>query len=693
MSTTEHQAKQAASRTQRGEDFAQVLERRISRRTFIKGSAITTAGVAATSALGQAAIANAAPLKRPAGFTAIEQPPITSDEIIVPDGYTAEVLIRWGDPILEGAPEFDYENQTVAAQEQQFGYNNDMLAFFPLPQGEESSDNGILVVNHEYPNVDLMFPDYDFEAPTEEQINIGIACQGMSMVEIERGADGKWSIVPDSQYNRRITSATEMDITGPAAGHDLMKTSADSTGTKVAGTLNNCAGGWTPWGTYLGAEENFHQYFANAADVTDEKVKEIHARYGVPEETSELKWETVHDRYDVSKEPNEPFRHGWLVEVDPYNPTSVAKKRTALGRFRHEAGTTVVAPDGRLVCYTGDDARFEYMYKFVTEGTYDPGNREANMDLLDAGTLYVARFNDDGTGEWLPMVFGEGPLTEDNGFESQADLLINTRTAGDELGATPMDRPEDAEVNPMNNKLYIMLTNNTKREAGDTNAANPRPENTYGHVIELTEDGDDFAATEFTWEILLLCGPTDDDSTDYAGYDKTKVSPISCPDNCTFDNQGNLWIATDGQPKTIDTSDALHMVPVEGAERGHAQQFLANVAGAETCGPLFTPDNTTLFIAVQHPGEGGTPDEPVSVWPDGQFPPRPSVVAIQANDGSPIGGAGGDTAEATDDETLPASGLGLQTPGVWVAAAGLAAAGVGAFLRRRSALQNGGDSE
>ncbi len=573
------------------------------------------------------------------GFEAIE--PGTSDEIILPDGYSAAVLLRWGDPLTADAPEFDVQNQTAAAQAQQFGYNCDMVAFFPLPQGSDSSDSGILAVSHEYTNPDLMFEDYDFEAgPTKDQVDVELAAHGISIVEIKRGDDGTWTTDPASRYNRRLMAqGSPMTITGPVAGHDLLKTSADETGTLVDGTMNNCAGGKTPWGTFASAEENWHQYFSNLGQLADDDpVKAIHQRYGVPEEVSELQWGNHYDRFDVTKEPNEPFRFGWIVEVDPYDAASTPKKRTALGRFRHEAATFVVAPDNRVVAYSGDDERFEYVYKFVTEGTFDPDNRAANMDLLDAGTLYVAKFNDDGSGEWMPLVFGEGPLTEENGFTSQADVLIKTRLAADALEATRMDRPEDIETNPVNKKVYIMLTNNNKREAGDTNAANPRAENTTGHVIELTEKDDDHTATSFSWEILLLCGdPASDDSAYFADFDTKKVSKIACPDNCVFDNAGNLWIATDGQSNSININDGLFICPVEGPERGYVRQFFSSVAGSEVCGPEFTPDNTTLFLAIQHPGEGGTFAEPVSTWPDGQVPPRPSVITIQADDGRVIG--------------------------------------------------------
>jgi Predicted phosphatase len=317
-------------------------------------------------------------------------------------------------------------------------------------------------------------------------------------------------------------------------------------------------------------------------------------------------------------------------------------KRTWLGRFRHEAQTFAVTPSGRVAVYTGDDARFEYVYKFVTNGTYKPGDRQANMRLMDDGMLYVAKFNDDGTGEWLPLEFGKGPLTEANGFTSQGDVLIKTRQAADALGATKMDRPEDIEPNPVNQKVYMVMTNNTdrgKEGKPGPDAANPRAENKFGHIIEVTEDGNDYAATTFTWEIFMLCGDPEDDSTFFAGFDKSKVSPIATPDNITFDLKGNLWIATDGQPGTLKLNDGLFAVPVEGPGRGHLQQFFASVAGSEVCGPEFTPDNKSLFLAIQHPGEGGTFEEPVSNWPDGTQPVKPSVIAIRANNGGVIGQA------------------------------------------------------
>lgn len=659
----------------KGETFAEIIQRRLSRRAFLRGSATTSTLVVAAGAV--AACAPSAPATAPTsapagdatsapsgaatsaptgdaaasklGFTPIEPRPNTENDIAVPAGYQAAVLLRWGDPLTPDAPEFDPENQTPAAQAQQFGYNCDYVGFLPLPQGSTASDTGLLVVNHEYTNPELMFPGYlDLTNPDEPKINTSqqivdteIEAHGIGIVEIGRDANGQWSYNRASQYNRRLTGTTPMAISGPAADHEWLKTSADPTGQDIRGTLNNCAAGRTPWGTVVSAEENFHQYFANLANLPDDDPrKEVHDRYGIPDEASERLWENFHDRFDAAKEPNESFRFGWPVEIDPYDPNMTPVKRTWLGRFRHEAQTFVVTPSGKVAVYTGDDARFEYVYKFVTNGTYNPDDRQANMSLLDDGMLYVAKFNDDGTGEWMPLEFGTGPLTEENGFTSQGDVLIKTRLAADALGATKMDRPEDIETNPVNNKVYIALTNNTNRAKDDNpsiDAANPRPENKFGHVLELTEAGDDHAATTFTWEIFLLCGDPEDETTFFAEFDKTQVSPISCPDNVAFDVVGNLWIATDGQPGTLELNDGLFAVPVEGPERGYLRQFFSSVAGSEVCGPEFTPDNTSLFLAIQHPGEGGTYDEPINAWPDGSGPPRPSVLVVQAESGGIVG--------------------------------------------------------
>lgn len=671
-----------------GETFQDIMQRRISRRTMLKGTAMASAVViTAQQAAKGATPASAQTSAYTLGFDVVEPQPADSNEIVVPSNYSVQTLLRWGDPITADAPEFDPENQSEEAQAQQFGYNCDFVGFLPMEPGSDQSDAGLLFVNHEYTNPELMFPGYNIENPdpTQEQVDVELAAHGISVVEIARNEDGAWVPNLSSGMNRRYTAKSPMLLSGPALGHEWLVTSEDDTGENVLGTLNNCAGGKTPWGTVVTAEENFHQYFANAGLLPDDDPrKAVHERYGIPAEASERRWENYYTRFDVSQEPNEPFRFGWPVEIDPYNPEMTPVKRTSIGRFRHEAQTFAVAPSGQVAVYSGDDARFEYIYKFVTEGTYNPDDRTANMGLLDEGILYVAKFNEDGSGEWLPLVFGEGPLTEENGFTSQADVLVKTRLAGDALGATKMDRPEDMEPNPVNNKIYIALTNNTRREEDQIDAMNPRPENAYGHVIELTEDGDDFAATTFSWEIFLLCGDPEDESTYFADFPADQVSPIANPDNVAFDNLGNLWISTDGQPRTLEYNDALFAVPVEGENRGFVQQFFSSVQGSEVCGPEFTPDNTGLFLAIQHPGDGGTYDEPTTSWPGESGPPRPSVIVVTANDGGPIGAM---PAAAQEEGELPATGGNNPLP--WAAAAGAAAAAAGAaFLHRRNKLAN-----
>ncbi|MGH2584087.1 MAG: PhoX family protein, partial [Dehalococcoidia bacterium] len=346
-----------------------------------------------------AAAAQETPAAPAAGALTFEQIQLGEEDMIaVPVGYASSVLIRWGDPLFADSPAFDPQQQTPEAQARQFGYNNDYIGFLPLPAGSSGADRALLAVNHEYTNPELMFAGYDDESPTHQQVDTELAAHGLSVVEIARQG-GQWSVVVGSPQNRRITGETPIQITGPAAGHALLQTSEDPSGTRVRGTLNNCSAGKTPWGTILTCEENFNQYFANMNMMPDgDPRKAAHRRYGLTAEASERKWETFHRRFDLAQEPNEPFRFGWAVEVDPYDASSTPKKRTALGRFKHEATTFMVGPDGRVGVYMGDDERFDYVYKFVTARPMSRTDRTANADLLDSGTLYAATFNDDGTG-------------------------------------------------------------------------------------------------------------------------------------------------------------------------------------------------------------------------------------------------------------------------------------------------------
>jgi hypothetical protein len=575
---------------------------------------------------------------RAAGTTGLTFTPIglsSEDRVAQAPGYTSRVLIRWGDPLFRDSNAFSFERMDAASQAMSFGYNCDYVGY--LPKGP---DWGLLVVNHEYTNPDLMFEGYSASSPTGEQVATELAAHGLTVVAIERHRTLGWRYVIGAWHNRRITATSSIMMSGPAAGHPLLRTSEDPGGYRVAGTLNNCGAGITPWGTVLTCEENFNQYFANNDQVTDATTRAAHKRYGLPAAESERKWERFYGRFDLASEPNEAYRFGWVVEVDPEDPASLPRKRTALGRFKHEATSTVVAPDGRVVVYMGDDERFDYMYRFVSDGRYDPANREANLTLLDAGTLSVARFNDDGTGRWIPLLWGTGPLTAANGFRDQGEVLIKARLAGDAVGATKMDRPEDIEVNPVNNRVYCVMTNNSRRgTAGQpgTDAANPRKENRHGHVIELTAAAGNHAADAFSWNFLLICGnPSVDAGTFWSSADPAAVSPISSPDNITFDGRGNLWIATDGQTSTFKKNDGVFAVAVEGPERGLTKQFFSGVPGAEVASLCFDDRDETLFVTVQHPGEDTPLANPSSRFPDGAQP-RPSVVFVRKNDGGVVG--------------------------------------------------------
>jgi len=638
--------------------FGDIATSALSRRGALKAGGALALAVGGASALsGTAAAAPGSPAEVAGrGVPGTDFTPVApnkEDRVTVPEGYEQDIVIRWGDPVIEGAPEFDFHHQTGAAQEKQFGYNNDFAGFIPL---DATGNSGLLVVNHEYTTETHMFPNYDPENPTEEQARAAWAAHGLSVVQVTR-EPGKGLKPVFGPYNRRITLDTEFEVRGPAAGSELLKTSVDPSGTKVRGTQNNCSGGVTPWGTILSGEENFHQYFANADKITDPVAKERYERYGVGTGTSERKWERFDKRWDVAQEPNEPHRFGWIVEIDPHDPNSTPIKHTALGRFKHEAANIKVAEDGRIAAYSGDDERFEYIFKFVSNGRIKPGTsalaRRHNSALLDDGTLYVAKFTGnspaaeidgsgrlpsdghfDGTGEWIKLASGDRSFV--SGFTAE-EVYVFTRQAADKVGATKMDRPEDMEINPVNGRLYAALTNNSNRGTPDhapVDEANPRIGNKHGHVLELD---DDTTGTKFHWGLLLVCGDPKDAGTYFGGFDKSRVSPISCPDNVAFDRHGNLWITTDGNE--LGSNDGLFAVPVEGPERGFVKQFLTVPVGAETCGPVILDDLVT--VNVQHPGEDA-PDaqHPTSHWPDGgSAAPRPSVAAVWRSGGGRIGEA------------------------------------------------------
>ena len=618
--------------------FLEIAEVRLRRRDVLKGFAAAAAvGTFGGTLFSREALAAASD---PSTLTFKPLQQVILENHQVAEGYDAAVLIRWGDKLFADSPEWDPQNQSSEAQAKQFGYNCDFLAYMPLPLGSDNSEHGLLHSNHEYTDPQLMFANWSKETQTAEQSRVEMMAHNGSVIEVKKEG-GKWHVVENSKYARRITMDTEMRISGPAAGHDRMKTGYDPSGTRVFGTINNCAGGKTPWGTVLMAEENFHGYFGGG-DPENAPEARNYKRYGVKAE-ARYPWHKTVARFDLGKEPNEPNRYGWMVEYDPYDPDSTPVKRTSLGRCKHEGATSVVNKDGRVVLYSGDDQRFDYLYKFITQGSYDPDNRAVNRDLLDQGTLYVAKF-DDKTVTWLPLVFGDGPLTPENDFHSQADVLIETRRAADLLGATPMDRPEDVEPNPVNGRVYVMLTNNSKRKEDQIDAVNPRAENRFGQIIELVPPGGagkdaDHTAEVFEWNMLLIAG----DEESGAIYHPDTQAWISSPDNCAFDLQGRLWISTDQGSSQIKNNipDGMYATDVAGPGRALLKLFYAVPRSAEMCGPEFTPDGRTLFVAVQHPAEeeGSTFETPSTRWPDfaDGVPPRPSIVAITKNDGGLIG--------------------------------------------------------
>ncbi|OEV02072.1 phosphatase [Streptomyces qinglanensis] len=666
--------------TSTNEYAGDVIARALTRRSVLRAGAVVGVAAAAAGAgiagpgAGSAVAApqgsghhlHGGPHGKPAkGLRYEPVAPNTADTVTVPEGYGQNVVIRWGEPILRGAPDFDPARQSAKAQAGQFGYNNDFLTLLPLHSRHQGHSHGhgadqLLVANHEYTDEELMFAGYDPEQPTREQVEIAWAAHGLSVVAVagERRT-GALHAVPRHPLNRRVTATTEFQVTGPAAGSALLRTKADPSGRRVLGTLNNCSGGTTPWGTVLSGEENFNQYFANAERVTDPERVATLKRYGISGGASGRRWEEFDERFDLTAEPNEVHRFGWVVELDPYDPDSTPRKHTALGRFKHEAAQPRLSRDGHAVVYMGDDERFDYFYKFVSKNRMRRGksaeDRRHNLSLLDEGTLYVAKLTGDspadeidgagtlpedgefdGTGRWIPLAAGDRSFVPGMSAE---EVYVFTRLAADKAGATKMDRPEDIEPSPRTGRVYVALTNNTDRGKDGKpgpDEANPRNANKHGQVLEFAERRDDPTARTFSWRLFLVCGDPEDPGTYFGGFPKEQVSPISCPDNVTFDDYGNLWISTDGNK--LGSHDGLHGVATAGPRRGEVRQFLTVPTGAETCGPLV--QDRRVLVAVQHPGEvdGASVEQPASTWPDGPgHYVRPAVVAVWPEDGSHVG--------------------------------------------------------
>jgi len=613
------------------------------RRTVLQGGL----GLSLSTLLGSAAAlgplggcaATAGAATASLGFKAV--PAGSVDRITVPEGYTAEVLAPWGEPvgIAGNMPAFRFDaGNTAAEQAVQMGMHHDGIHYYAL----DGSQRGLLALNQEYTDEGLLH--LGGQSPwTADKVAKSQAAHGITVIEIERQAQG-WQVVRPSRFARRITANSPFSVGGPAAGHALMKTSADPEGRTVLGTIGNCASGKTPWGTYLSGEENWANYFTAADTPTAHE-----RRWGIRKATW-YRWPEHDPRFDSVRNPNEPNRFGWIVEVDPMDPTSTSVKRTALGRAAHEGAWVAVTQDGRAVVYSGEDARFEYLYKFVSRDKIAPAGKgktaaQANATLLDHGTLFVARFDADGTGRWIALVHGQGPLTAANGFADPGEVLIKTRQASDTLGATKMDRPEWVAIDERSRWVYCTLTSNTSRGMAGfpaVDAANPRANNLMGQIIRWKEVGD-FSGERFEWNHLLLAG----DPANERAQDKGNIRGdiFAGPDTIAFDARGLLWIGTDmpvGLPETarMGNNQLLACNPATGEVR----RFLVGPARSELAGATWAPDGRTMFVNIQHPGSGvkrdGT-DNPrlYSNWPDfspvGR--PRSATVVIRKLDGGVIG--------------------------------------------------------
>ncbi|MFW2541432.1 PhoX family protein [Primorskyibacter sp. 2E107] len=602
--------------------FDAVVERAISRRGFL-GGALAFGSAATVMGAGLMSSTTAARAEaHGAGFAFKPIDIATDHEIHLPEGYTHKVLVRWGDALWSEA-EGAYDAETgvsVEMSDKVFGENTDGMELF------EVDGKQLIAVNSEYVNPKINLPAASEGTPqTADEVTLLKNLQGVTVMEVADTGNG-YEIVVDSPYNRRITHETVMELQGPLAGHALVQTNADPEGRTVKGTMNNCGSGKTLWGTYLTCEENFNGYFGATGEMPE---GEGYKRYGIGGE-GRYAYEKFDERYDISKEPNEPHRHGFITEIDPANPDSTPIKRTALGRFKHENAEMVQASDGRLVVYMGDDERGEYLYRFVSNGTWEEGTNGG--DLLNDGTLHVAKFNDDQTGEWLALT------PETTGMDA-AEILVFTRMAASAAGGTTMDRPEWVAANPVKPEAYVALTNNKNRgvkpnAGGDdtsVNAVNPRETNNYGQIARWVPADGDHAADTFTWDLYVMAGnPTVYDNA-YAGSENVNAGNMfNSPDGMAFSSDGTLWIQTDGDYSNEGEFEGMgnNQMLLGNTETGEIARFMTVPNGAEVTGLCWSADKKVAFVGVQHPG---------GAWPDGTGKPRSSVVAVWREDGELIG--------------------------------------------------------
>jgi secreted PhoX family phosphatase len=631
--------------------LADMIGARVSRRALFGGAAaiglVGLLGRSTASADGASDDADDAILRRPLlGFTGID--PSTDDTVRVPDGYSWQVLIPWGTPLVAGVTYQEDASNTAADQAQQVGFNHDGMHYFPLESGRDGSRRGLLVLNHEYTDASQIYTAAQGSAITNdeagrEKVAKALAGHGVTVVEIRQLSSGQWTHVVGSKYNRRITGTTPVAFSGPvSASHPALASTISPT---PRGTLNNCANGYTPWGTYLTCEENWNGYFGTTSAGTP--VPANQARYGVSAAGFGYNWHLAEPRFDYAVNPNELNHFGWVVEIDPFNPKAAPVKRTALGRVKHESAT-VTESQGRVVVYTGDDENGEYVYKFVGDRPWRQ-HRARGRSPLDHGTLYVAKFNADGSGEWLPLVFGQGALVAP-AFADQADVLIRTRQAADALGATKCHRPEWVAVDEKTKDVYVTFTNGSNNPAPVNSNRNPNP---YGHIVHIAETAALSTATTFQWDIFVAAGDPAYDATVPSGQ-----TIFGSPDGLWVDPDGRLWIQTDISNGSQNLASrgydriANNQMLVADRSTGEIRRFLTGPRGCEITGITMTPDQKTLFVNIQHPGESTTfwNNQPgvgaptvskpnaVSSWPfGGTNRPRPATVVIRRNDGGKIG--------------------------------------------------------
>ena len=602
------------------------FDKTINRREFLQGTFVMGTSAFVLSALpGTKALADST-----IQFTSITANSL--DTITLPEGFEWHVVASWGDPLWSGVPAFNQESRGNAdSQARSFGDNCDGMALFRV------NNRNLLVVNNEYCNRNIIYGNRVSELPeNDDDVYKGIAAHGVSIVELSVRS-GRWEIVLDSPYNRRITAATPVELTGPARGHNLLKTAVDPWGKSALGTWNNCGNGVTPWGTYLACEENFNGYFSTPSQ-PDKELNDTYKRYGIKNKDRGYNWSRVDDRFDVAKNPNEPHRAGYIVEIDPSDPDSLPKKRTAMGRFKHENCEVVVADNGKVVAYMGDDERGEFIYRFVSSGKFSPG-ADGNSNLLEDGQLSVAKFEEDSSGRWLTL----SPHTTDMTPE---EICVFSRIAGSKVGATTMDRPEWVAANPHKAEVYCCLTNNKNRgikpnAGGDptpVGGPNPRKANRYGQIVRWIPENGDHTADSFKWDLFVVAGNPAVHSDANAGSENINANNMfNSPDGLAFDSVGNLWIQTDGNYSNVDNFAGMgnNQMLMASVETGEIQRFLVGPKECEVTGITWSTDKRTMFVGIQHPGESN-PSE--CHFPDGgNSVPRSSVIAITRTDGGPIG--------------------------------------------------------